>query len=201
MTVHVIYETHAISTDNETGIATGWLPGRLSDTGRRLARDLGARRRDSAIAAVFTSDLTRAVETAQIAFEGSSILIFQDSRLRECNYGDLKGAPVAEVAAVRRRYIAEPFPNGQSYRDVVNQTRDFLDDLARDWTDRTLLIIAHSANRWALEYLLNGIPLEDLVDAPFNWQEGWHYELPVLEDPHPLPPRPRTGEGETTMLS
>jgi broad specificity phosphatase PhoE len=35
MTVAVVFETHATSTDNEAGIATGWLPGDLSETGRR----------------------------------------------------------------------------------------------------------------------------------------------------------------------
>ena len=34
-----------------------------------------------------------------------------------------------------------------------------------------------AATRWALENLLNGEPLEDLVTAPFRWQEGWVYEL------------------------
>ena len=40
-----------------------------------------------------------------------------------------------------------------------------------------MLLIAHSANRWALEHLLLGTPLEDLVLAPFEWQEGWTYRL------------------------
>jgi hypothetical protein len=37
--VEIVYETHSISEDNERGIATGWLPGRLSEEGRRLAAD------------------------------------------------------------------------------------------------------------------------------------------------------------------
>jgi hypothetical protein len=37
--------------------------------------------------------------------------------------------------------------------------------------------ISHSANRWALDHLVHGEPLEDLVDAPFNWREGWLYRL------------------------
>ena len=36
-------------------------------------------------------------------------------------------------------------------------------------------MIAHSANRWALDHLVDGAPLEELVDAPFDWQEGWLY--------------------------
>jgi broad specificity phosphatase PhoE len=177
--VEIIYETHSLTTDNENGIATGWLPGRLSERGRMFARGLGVRRRNDNIAAVFVSDLVRAVETAEIAFAASDIPIYQDSRMRECNYGELNGMPVAQLAAERSRHIDEPFPGGQSYRQVVAEMRDFLRDLAVQWDGRRVLIIAHSANRRALEPLLSGIPLEDLVDAPFNWQEGWRYMLPA----------------------
>jgi hypothetical protein len=33
------------------------------------------------------------------------------------------------------------------------------------------------ANLWALEHLLGGAPLQELVDAPFVWQEGWPFRL------------------------
>jgi broad specificity phosphatase PhoE len=178
MAVELIYETHSISTDNEAGIATGWLPGELSEQGRELAQELGERRRNDGLAAIFTSDLTRAVETAELAFGDQGIPIFQDIRLRECNYGELNGAPVAQVAAERSRRIAVPYPGGQSYQQVVDETRGFLHDLAAEWDGKKVLIIAHSANRWALQHLLDGVALEDLVDAPFQWQEGWPYTLP-----------------------
>jgi alpha-ribazole phosphatase/probable phosphoglycerate mutase len=177
MTVEIIYETHSISTDNEAGIATGWLPGELSDAGRELARKLGERRRNDGIAAVFVSDLWRAVETAEIAFSASGIPIYQDARLRECNYGALNGIPVARLAAERSRHIDEPFPGGQSYRQVVDEMRSFLRDLAGGWDGSTVLIVAHSANKWALDHLLRDLALEELVDAPFGWQEGWIYSL------------------------
>jgi broad specificity phosphatase PhoE len=179
MPVEIVYETHATTTDNEAGYATGWLPGELSPAGRDNARELGERRRGDGIAVVFTSDLARAVETARIAFAGSGIPVREDRRLRECDYGTLNGAPVAELAAIRSRHIAEPYPGGQSYQDVVAQTRDFLVEVARDWDGQRILLIAHSANRWALDHLLGGIPLEDLVGAPFAWREGWYYTLPA----------------------
>lgn len=179
MAVEIIYETHSITTDNETGFATGWLPGQLSETGRKLAQELGQRRSEDGLATVFTSDLARAVETAEIAFGGSGISIRQDPRLRECDYGTFNGMPVSELARIRSQHIREPFPQGQSYQDVVDQTRDFLAEVARDWDGKKVLLIAHSANRWALANLLAGVPLEDQVDAPFAWQEGWHYTLPT----------------------
>jgi Histidine phosphatase superfamily (branch 1) len=44
--ITVVFETHAISEDNELGVASGWSHSRLSDRGRRQARELGERRRD-----------------------------------------------------------------------------------------------------------------------------------------------------------
>jgi broad specificity phosphatase PhoE len=175
MAVELVYETHSTSVDNEWGIATGWLPGELSELGREQARALGERRSDDGIAAVYASDLRRAVETAEIAFGGTGIPVHHDPRLRECDYGELNGAPVEQVSAVRRRHVDEPFPGGESYREVVVRTRAFLDDLVAVHDDERIVVIAHSANRWALDHLLDGIPLEELVDAPFAWQEGWLY--------------------------
>lgn len=128
---------------------------------------------------MFVSDLGRAVETAEIAFGGRGIPIYRDARLRECNYGALNGMPVAQLVSERRRHIDQPYPDGQSYRQVVAQTRDFLAELAATWDGSRVVVIAHSANRWALDHLLTGAALEDLVDAPFGWQEGWRYVLPT----------------------
>ena len=175
--LELVYETHSTSVDNEEGLATGWLDGHLSERGREQAAELGARRRHDGIAAVYTSDLGRAVETAAIAFRNSPIPVRHDPRLRECDYGGLNGAPVDEVAAVRRRHVDEPFPGGESYRQVVERTRDFLAEVAARHDGERILVIGHSANRWALDHLVNGALLEELVDAPFAWQEGWLYEV------------------------
>lgn len=173
--IELWFETHSISTDNERGVATGWLDGELSERGRALAAELRRRRRG--VDVVFTSDLGRAVETAEIAFGGSGIPILQDPRLRECDYGELTGMPVARLDAERAGRVDTPFPGGQSYRDVVEQVREFLDEVLRGWDGREVVAIGHSATRWALDHLLDGAPLEDLVAAPFAWQEGWRYEL------------------------
>jgi len=177
MSVAIVFETHSVSTDNELGIATGWLDGWLSERGRRLAQELGERRRTDDIAAIFTSDLRRAVETAEIAFGESGLPIHRDPRLRECNYGVLNGKPVSEIAAERARRIDEPFPYGESYRQVVDRTRGFLDDVLPAFDDAQIVVIGHSATRWALDHLLSGVALEDLVDAPFDWREGWTYRV------------------------
>ncbi len=176
MTIRIIFETHSTTTDNERGIATGWLPGELSAAGNEQARALGERRREG-IDAVFVSDLARAVETAEVAFAGRAIPIYRDRRLRECNYGDRNGQPVAQLHQERLQHITKPWPGGQSYLEVAEGMKSFLQDLSVAWDGRTVLLIGHSATRWALDYLLKGIPLEDAIASP-SWQPGWEYGLP-----------------------
>ena len=173
-----MYETSSVTTDDEAGRATGWRPAVLSAYGRECARQLGQRHRDDGLTGVFCSDLAQAVETVDIAFPRRGLPIHQDTRLRECDYGDLNGIAVTELAALRPRHIDRPFPGGQSYRQVVDQTRGFLRDLAAAWDGRRVLVVAHTANRWAFDHLLDGVPLAELVGAPFTWQEGWRYVLP-----------------------
>ncbi len=51
MVIHIVFETHSFSEDNELGIASGWHHSRLSERGQRLARELGKRRIADAIQA------------------------------------------------------------------------------------------------------------------------------------------------------
>jgi 2,3-bisphosphoglycerate-dependent phosphoglycerate mutase len=117
MTVEIVFETHALTEDNERGVATGWLPGRLSERGRVLAAELGVRRRDE-VSAVFCSDLARAAETAEVAVPGASIL--PDWRLRECDYGALNGTPSSDFD--KRAYLDVRFPGGESWREAYAAT-------------------------------------------------------------------------------
>jgi alpha-ribazole phosphatase/probable phosphoglycerate mutase len=177
--VAVVFETHSLTTDNEAGLATGWLDGQLSERGRALAAELGRRRRNDGLAAVFSSDLGRAVQTVEIAFAGSGIPVHLDARLRECDYGAWNGMPVSRLVRERAQRIRRPFPSGESYLEVVDRVAGFLEELARDVDGARVLLVGHTATRWALDYLLAGAALADLVVAPFGRQEGWSYALPA----------------------
>jgi alpha-ribazole phosphatase/probable phosphoglycerate mutase len=177
MAIELVFETHARTEDNEQGRATGWLPGRLSDRGRVQALELGRRRRDDGLAAVFSSDLGRAAETASVAFSGSAIAVLHDWRLRECDYGHRNGMPVAELHASRRAYLDRPYPGGESWRQAVARAGRFLADLPLRWSGQRVLVIGHLATWWGLEHLIGGVPLETLLEESFAWQEGWEYRL------------------------
>jgi 2,3-bisphosphoglycerate-dependent phosphoglycerate mutase len=177
MVIQVVFETHAVSVDNEKGVATGWLPGELSERGRAAAAALGERRRDDGLAAVFTSDLRRAMQTAAIAFADSDIPVFVDWRLRECDYGRLNGAPAGDVHADRGRYLRTPYPGGESWLQAVQRVSGLVKDLPSRWAGQRVLVLGHMATRWALETLLNGVTLEQLAREQFQWREGWEYRV------------------------
>jgi 2,3-bisphosphoglycerate-dependent phosphoglycerate mutase len=175
--IALVFETHAMTVDNELGRATGWLPGQLSAQGRTQARDLGGRRRDDGIAAVFSSDLARAVETASIAFEGSDIPVLYDWRLRECDYGQLNGMSAEEMHRGRLGHLDRPYPGGESWRQAVARVGRFLGDLPSRWDGQRVLVIGHVATRWGLDHFAGGAALEDLIGQDFAWREGWEYRL------------------------
>jgi alpha-ribazole phosphatase/probable phosphoglycerate mutase len=175
--VEIVFETHAISEDNEIGVASGWLAGRLSTRGRQLARALGKRRRDDGLAAVFTSDLSRATETAMLAFGSTDIPVLADWRLRECDYGELNGASAHKVHALRRTHVTTPYPGGESWEQATDRAMRLLSDLPLRWAGQRVLVIGHVATRWALDRALAGRRLEDLVEEEFVWREGWEYRM------------------------
>ncbi len=47
------------------------------------------------------------------------------------------------------------------------------------WTVRRTTTVGHVATCWALDHVIAGVPLEDLVAAEFGWRPGWEYRLAV----------------------
>ena len=144
----IVYETHSLSEDNIAGRASGWNHSHLSEQGRALAIELGRRRRNDGIQALFTSDLGRAVETTRITFDGSSISIFCDWRLRECDYGDSNGMLATELHKNRSYYLDNAYPNGESWRQAVVRVGRFLTDLPLRWEGQRVLVIIIDPNNW-----------------------------------------------------
>jgi broad specificity phosphatase PhoE len=178
VSIEIVLETHALSEDNERGVATGWLPGRLCERGRANAVEMRRRRRDDGIAAVFTSDLRRAAQTAQIAFGDTDVPILYDWRLRECDFGTRNGTPAAEISRDRLDYCERPYPGGESHEQAIARVTGFLADLPTRWARRRVMLIGHLATYRALEHVTTGRSVRELVAASFQWQaEGWEYRL------------------------
>ncbi|MDX2151181.1 MAG: histidine phosphatase family protein [Bryobacteraceae bacterium] len=175
-TIH--FETHATSLDNESGVASGHYDVALSPLGERQAAELGLRYATAPLAAVFCSDLQRSCRTAEIAFASRRAPVFQDARLRECDYGELTRHPVAEIDQQRTSRIHSPFPGGESYEQCLRRVAAFLAERKQpSFNGTTILVIGHRATWYALEHELAARPLEDVIAAPWRWQPGWTYRL------------------------
>jgi len=121
---------------------------------------------------VFASDLRRAPETAEIAFDGSPVPMLMDWRLRECDYGKLNGTSAADVHAHRPQYLDRPYPDGESWRAAVARVGRFLGDLPSRWEGKRVLVIDHVATRWGLGSLCHRHSAGDARRTGFRVARG-----------------------------
>lgn len=177
--VTIIFESHGTTTDNEKHIASGWADVELSELGIKQSGEMAQRYVNDHFDAIFCSDLKRSYISGELAFD-KWFPIIRDARLKECNYGDLTQHPSDEVDRQKPKRIKIPFPNGESYEQTTERMRSFLQDLLKNYNDKRVMIIGHRATQYGLENLINKIPLEQIIPAPWKWQPGWEYKLENL---------------------
>ena len=127
----------------------------LNQTGIEQAEALSGRMRGVSFDKVYSSPLSRAIETAKILAPGKEILT--DDRLIEMDYGPYEGmsllSPAPEVISFFRDFVHAPAPKGmESLASVVKRVGEFLEECCR--TDKDVLISTHAiAMKGILEYL------------------------------------------------
>lgn len=174
----IYFATHSTTWDNEQGIATGHRDAQLSPAGRALAAALSDTLRHLRFDVVCCSPLSRARDTAAIAF-GRRYPIQVDSRLNEVDYGTYSGAPVQQIDRLRASHVAVPFPDGESYEQRVALLRTFLEDFAHEHPGRTPLLIGHRATLYALRVLSGRGTLGEVVAEAFEWEPYWEFDIDV----------------------
>ena len=172
----ITYFVHSTSKDNEARVRAGWNDPVLSEVGRKQAQDLSEQLKNHVFDAVFTSDLSRTMETAAIALP--KIPSIQDPRLREMNYGELNGKSEEYFPEDQHWCIQNRYPSGESCVDVQTRVKSFLDD--HHHVGRHIAIVSHKYPQLALEVLINGLSWEQAIDSDWRttgaWQAGWSYD-------------------------
>lgn len=177
MGTKIIYFVHGTTTDNAAKLCSGWKEAMLNELGREQAKNLGNVIKEKGIKfdVIFTSDLKRAIESSNIAFPEYEKI--RDSRLRECNYGDLDGKHKSLVKY--EEHIDEAFNNGESLKDVEKRMQEFIEILKRKYCGKTIGIVAHRAPQLALEVITKNVSWEEAIDNDWrntgDWQPGWEY--------------------------
>jgi len=177
MSVKVIYFVHGTTYDNATGKCSGWKQVELNELGKQQAKNLGNVTKEFKFDAIFTSDLIRAIDSANIAWPEYEKN--QDNRLRECNYGDYDGN--AKELVVYEQHIDTQFPNGEALIDVEKRVREFCSYLLENYDNKTVAIVAHRAPQLALEVITMSKTWEEAIKGDWRkrkaWQPGWIYEI------------------------
>jgi broad specificity phosphatase PhoE len=180
MSVKITYFVHGTTVDNENNKSSGWNDVGLSELGILQSKQLAEQTKDKVFNAVFTSDLTRAVDSARLSW-GNKYPTLSDRRLRECNYGDLNGGDSDIVEPMQEKSIYVAMPNGESYEDVKNRIDDFLTFLRKKYEGKHVAIVAHKAPQLALDVLTKGMTWEEAFANDWrktkSWQAGWDYIL------------------------
>lgn len=181
MAVKITYFVHGTTVDNENNISSGWKDAELSSLGVSQSIALREMTADKSFDIVFASDLQRAQRSAELTW-GSIYNITTDKRLRECNYGDLNGAPSSIVEPMQEHEcLTEKFPNGESYEDVKIRMKEFLDFLKANYNGQHVAIVAHKAPQIAMDVLIKGKTWEQAFAEDWrktkSWQPGWEYTV------------------------
>jgi len=103
----------------------------LTGVGLAQARDVGTRLTTVPIQRLYTSDLLRAAQTAELVSKSIGVVPQPDRRLRERSYGTLEGRPNHEVPMLGRRDDGVP-PGGESFGAVVRRVGGLLDECVGD---------------------------------------------------------------------
>lgn len=176
MAVEIIYFVHGTTYDNAESKCSGWKQVELNELGKEQAINLG-KNTNYRFDVLYTSDLNRAINSAKLAWP--NINSIQDARLRECNYGEYDGEDKKLV--VYEEHIEDPFPNGESLKDVEKRMREFISFLKEKYNNKTVGIFAHRAPQLAIEVITKKITWEEAIKNDWRkqkaWQPGWKYTI------------------------
>lgn len=169
---------------------TGWVDIDLTAKGELEAAAAGRTLRDIPVDVLFTSVLTRAIRTADIALSEAGIEglpVHRDQALNERHYGDLQGLNKAETAekfgaeqvhAWRRSYDIPP-PNGESLKDTQARVAPYYESQIVPLlkAGSNVLVVAHGNSLRALVMFVEHLSPEQILKTEIATGVPISYEL------------------------
>ena len=117
---------------------------------------------------IFSSDLKRTKETAEIISKALKLPVKYDKRLREYDMGILNGEPIEKF----RKFIGDEInkfskapKNGETLSDIRKRMMNFILELEKKHKNKKVLIVGHGDPLWVLEGGIQGLGDKKIVDA------------------------------------
>jgi broad specificity phosphatase PhoE len=130
---------HGQTDYNLNDLLQGWTDNPLNQEGLKQAEEISKILKNYKIEVIFSSDLKRAIQTAQIIQEANPHKpgLTIDSRIREQFMGDWEGKNFKKVLAENESFFRKakenPLlynpPNGEKFLDVIKRVKNFLEEL------------------------------------------------------------------------
>ncbi|WP_139488103.1 histidine phosphatase family protein [Brevibacillus dissolubilis] len=149
----LIWARHAVTTENQQKRYIGHHDALLSETGIEQARQLGEKLKDVRIDAAYSSDLQRAVRTAEaIASHHPGLTVEKTEDLREIAFGRWEAKTYDELFPTEGdalvRFYDDPWEHkptdGESLDDMQKRLESFLARLlSRHGDGETVLAVSH----------------------------------------------------------
>ncbi|MGV8910888.1 MAG: histidine phosphatase family protein [Propionicimonas sp.] len=162
----IILLRHGVTEWNDGGRFQGHADIPLTDAGREQAAAAGRLLAGSGVTRAFSSDLSRATETARIVTTGWGIDVHADARLREVNVGSWAGKSMDEIGlaepdfwpALREGRDFRRSPTGESATDAGKRVAlALLEHAEASGEDDVLLVVGHGLSLRVGALLLMGL--------------------------------------------
>ena len=142
---------HGTTDWNKEEIFRGRAECQLNETGKAEGKALAGYFEDVPIAGIYSSPLSRAMETARPTAESKGREVVPDPAFTDLDFGAWQGLPLKEAKEkypdLYRLWREQPgvvsFPQGENLTQVRNRTWEGLIRLAEGNPQRTILIVTH----------------------------------------------------------
>lgn len=158
----------------------------LDRIGQEQAALLGQRLSGVEFAAIYTSDLLRARETAAAIASHHSCRLIDERRLREMDFGAWQGLTYPEIQETDKlnleaweadRLVNSP-PGGETLNQFSSRVEEAYQEVTQAHIEETVLMVAHGGVLKILICLVLGIPAErywQVQISPASLSEIWVY--------------------------
>lgn len=160
---------HGEALANAKGIVSSWpekFLNHLTKEGIEKARKAIGELKTKNINLIFSSDVARAKETAEVAGALLGINPEYDKRLREIDFGIFNSGPIEKFEKYfenKADRINKAVPGGESYKDVLERVVSFLEDINNKYKDKNILIISHQAPLFLLEGYVKSFSISEII--------------------------------------
>lgn len=137
----------------------------LNETGINQANETRKELENVKYDIIICSPMYRAKQTAEIINKDKNVKTIIDERIRERKLGKLEGHEITdEIEKQIWDYnLNYQIPEGENLHDFEKRILDFLEDIKKKYSDKTVLIVAHGGVAKVIKAHLYGMPKSKLL--------------------------------------